>query len=130
MHQRHDLTDLKPYFGYMRCTELYLNILYHYQYSLSTVNTVCAQVTDTSHTAGLTMHATILAYMFSLVEQEKITAPLGPGESNLVFIQVNCVTMVVKNPDLFVQIRCLGIIRISRALRISLYPGKCKHSFL
>ena len=33
MHQRHDLTDLKPYFGYMRCTELYLNILYHYQYS-------------------------------------------------------------------------------------------------
>lgn len=44
-------------------------------------------VTDTSHTAGLTMHATILAYMFSLVEQEKITVPLGPGETNVVFIQ-------------------------------------------
>lgn len=29
-------------------------------------------VTDTSHTAGLTMHATILAYMFTLVESEKV----------------------------------------------------------
>ena len=31
-------------------------------------------VTDTSHTAGLTMHATILAYMFTLVESEKVKA--------------------------------------------------------
>merc|ERR1711963_1337307 len=37
-------------------------------------------VTDTSHTAGLTMHATILAYMFTLVESEKITAPLNAEE--------------------------------------------------
>ncbi len=36
-------------------------------------------VTDTSHTAGLTMHATILAYMFALVESGKITAPLNPN---------------------------------------------------
>ena len=35
-------------------------------------------VTDSSHTAGLTMHATILAYMFSLVEMNKITVPLAP----------------------------------------------------
>jgi len=33
-------------------------------------------VTDSSHTAGLTMQATILAYMFSLVERNKITTPL------------------------------------------------------
>ena len=33
-------------------------------------------VTDTSHTAGLTMHATILAYMFTLVESEKVKNPL------------------------------------------------------
>ena len=32
-------------------------------------------VTDTSHTAGLTMHATILAYMFTLVESEKVKNP-------------------------------------------------------
>merc|ERR1711868_23393 len=37
-------------------------------------------VTDTSHTAGLTMHATILAYMFALVETDKITAPLNAEE--------------------------------------------------
>ena len=29
-------------------------------------------VTDTSHTAGLTMHATILAYVFALVESGKV----------------------------------------------------------
>jgi hypothetical protein len=64
------------------------------------------QVTDTSHTAGLTLHATILAYMFSLVEQEKITVPLGPGQTNVVFIQVSfsfIFSSVVEyvDPDLF-----------------------------
>jgi len=44
-------------------------------------------VTDTSHTAGLTMHATILAYMFSLVETEKITVALGQPENNVLYIQ-------------------------------------------
>uniref|UniRef100_S4R883 Exportin-1 n=1 Tax=Petromyzon marinus TaxID=7757 RepID=S4R883_PETMA len=47
-------------------------------------------VTDTSHTAGLTMHATILANMFSLVEENRITAPLNPTSpaiSNQPFIQ-------------------------------------------
>lgn len=38
-------------------------------------------VTDTSHTAGLTMHATILAYMFSLVENGKITVVLDPSNN-------------------------------------------------
>merc|ERR1719184_743041 len=37
-------------------------------------------VTDTSHTAGLTMHATILAYMFTLVESEKVTVPLNSAD--------------------------------------------------
>merc|ERR1712025_1567165 len=50
-------------------------------------------VTDTSHTAGLTMHATILAYMLSLVETDKITAPLNSTEqaannmNNMAYIQ-------------------------------------------
>jgi len=44
-------------------------------------------VTDTSHTAGLAMHASILAYMFTLVEQEKITVPLGQPENNVLYIQ-------------------------------------------
>jgi exportin-1 len=51
-------------------------------------------VTDSSHTAGLTMHATILGYMFSLLEMNKITVPLKPaGEGtstpaeNTVYVQ-------------------------------------------
>merc|ERR1740129_168385 len=36
-------------------------------------------VTDTSHTAGLTMHATILAYVFALVESGKVTVALSPS---------------------------------------------------
>merc|ERR1711963_1114380 len=39
-------------------------------------------VTDTSHTAGLNMHATILAYMFTLVETNKVTVPLSPSSPN------------------------------------------------
>lgn len=38
-------------------------------------------VTDTSHTAGLTMHATILAYMFTLVETGKITVTLNAAQA-------------------------------------------------
>lgn len=38
-------------------------------------------VTDTSHTAGLNMHATILAYMFTLVEANKVTVPLNPANA-------------------------------------------------
>merc|ERR1740128_1229678 len=33
------------------------------------------------------MHASILAYMFTLVEQEKITVPLGQPENNVLYIQ-------------------------------------------
>lgn len=44
-------------------------------------------VTDTSHTAGLGNHAIILAYMFSLVENNKITVHLGPIPDNTIFIQ-------------------------------------------
>ncbi|GFQ86528.1 exportin-1 [Trichonephila clavata] len=49
-------------------------------------------VTDTSHSAGLAAQATILAYMFSLVERGKITVPLNPveqasGQNNIIYIQ-------------------------------------------
>jgi len=44
-------------------------------------------VTDTSHTAGLTMHATILAYMFTLVENGKISVALGQPTNSILFIQ-------------------------------------------
>lgn len=50
-------------------------------------------VTDTSHTAGLTTQATILAYMFYAVDIGKITVPLNPavqsptGQTNIMFVQ-------------------------------------------
>ncbi|XP_037047056.1 exportin-1 [Bradysia coprophila] len=44
-------------------------------------------VTDTSHTAGIAMHAQILAYMFSLVEANKITVFLGPIPDNTLYVQ-------------------------------------------
>merc|ERR1712241_381854 len=50
-------------------------------------------VTDTSHTAGLTMHATILAYVFALVECGKVTVSLSPttpqagSSANIAFVQ-------------------------------------------
>lgn len=46
-------------------------------------------VTDTSHTAGLTMHATILAYMFNLVEEGKVSVALNSSATanNQVYIQ-------------------------------------------
>ena len=50
-------------------------------------------VTDTSHTAGLTMHATILAYMFTLVETGKVTVNLNlntqaaAAANNMVYVQ-------------------------------------------
>lgn len=48
---------------------------------------VFSVVTDTSHTAGLSMHATILAYIFSLVETGRINCQLGPGNDNVMYIQ-------------------------------------------
>lgn len=47
-------------------------------------------VTDSSHTAGLNMHATILAYLFNLVETNKITVALSPNvpsDQNIVYVK-------------------------------------------
>ncbi|XP_022914564.1 exportin-1 [Onthophagus taurus] len=49
---------------------------------------VFSVVTDTSHTPGLAMHATILSYIFSLVEANRINCQLGPpGTDNVLYIQ-------------------------------------------
>ncbi|CAB3223531.1 unnamed protein product [Arctia plantaginis] len=48
---------------------------------------VFSVVTDTSHGAGLTMHATILAYIFSLVEAGRVTVHLGSTPDNILYIQ-------------------------------------------
>lgn len=49
-------------------------------------------VTDTSHSAGLAMQAKILAYMFEIVDTNKITAPLNSvvqvnGQNNIQYVK-------------------------------------------
>ncbi|RXM97568.1 Ubiquitin carboxyl-terminal hydrolase 34 [Acipenser ruthenus] len=65
-------------------------------------------VTDTSHTAGLTMHASILTYMFNLVEEGKINAALNPATpvNNQMFIQ-EYVANLLKSAFPHLQEQCL-----------------------
>jgi len=51
---------------------------FYQTYYTSILHHMLTVVTDTSHTAGLTMHATILAFMFHLVESHKVTVDLNP----------------------------------------------------
>lgn len=48
---------------------------------------VFSVVTDTSHAAGLSWHAMILAYIFSLVESGRVNCQLGPIPDNVLYIQ-------------------------------------------
>ena len=48
---------------------------------------VFSVVTDSSHTAGLTMHASILAYMFSIVEQNQVKISLDPANPTAPFTE-------------------------------------------
>lgn len=60
---------------------------FYQSYFTDILTQVFSVVTDTSHTAGIQMHATILAYMFTLVEQNKITVALGPIPDNVLYVQ-------------------------------------------
>ncbi|XP_041839886.1 exportin-1 [Melanotaenia boesemani] len=62
---------------------------FYQTYFCDVLQHIFSVVTDTSHTAGLTMHATILAYMFNLVEEGKVRVALSstnPG-NNQVHVQ-------------------------------------------
>lgn len=69
---------------------------FYQTYFTDIVQHIFSVVTDTSHTAGLGMHSTILAYLFTIVEVGKITVPLNPAAAtatfevaqNVVFVQV------------------------------------------
>jgi len=59
------------------------------------VQHIFSVVTDTSHTAGLNMHANILAYLFTILECGRVSVPLNPQHQgpfsvvdNVQFIQV------------------------------------------
>lgn len=71
---------------------VYSNMFYQTYYT-DIMQHMFSVVTDTSHTAGLTMQANILAYMFFIVESGKITVPLNPtvqtakGQNNVQYVQ-------------------------------------------
>lgn len=63
---------------------------FYQTYYTDVLQHIFSVVTDSSHTAGLLMHATILAYMFSLVEMNRITVPLRPDITaiqNMAYVQ-------------------------------------------
>lgn len=60
---------------------------FYHTYLKDILQHIFSVVTDTSHTASLAMHATILAYIFSLVEANRINIQLGPTPDNVLFIQ-------------------------------------------
>lgn len=60
---------------------------FYQTYFTDILTQIFSVVTDTSHTAGIQMHATILAYMFTLVEANKITVPLGRIPNNVLYVQ-------------------------------------------
>lgn len=60
---------------------------FYQTYFTDILTQIFSVATDTSHTAGLQLHAQILAYMFTLVETGKITVNLGPIPDNTIYIQ-------------------------------------------
>jgi len=67
---------------------------FYYDYYKETVHNILTVVTDTSHAAGLSMHSTILAYLFSIVEMGKVTVPLGTVTPGIAFEPSMNVTIV------------------------------------
>lgn len=51
---------------------------FYQTYYLDLLQHIFSVVTDSSHAAGLTLQANILAYMFWIVESGRISAPLNP----------------------------------------------------
>lgn len=65
---------------------------FYQTYYTDIVQHMFSVVTDTSHTAGLMMQANILAYMFFIVEANKIQTPINPavqtsGQTNVQYVQ-------------------------------------------
>lgn len=83
-------------------------------------------VTDTSHTAGLTMQATILVNLFSAVDSGRITAPLNPAvqsqkqQSNVKYVH-EFVSNLLKNAfphltDAQIEVTVKGFFRLDQDL--------------
>lgn len=60
---------------------------FYQMYFTDILQHILSVVTDTSHTANLHMHASILANMFNLVETGRIKVPLGPTSDNVLYVQ-------------------------------------------
>lgn len=69
---------------------------FYQTYFTDILTQIFSVVTDTSHSASLGLHAQILAYMFSLVENNRITVNLGQIQDNTLYVQ-EYVAMLLKS---------------------------------
>lgn len=68
--------------------------MFYHTYFTDTLTQIFSVVTDTSHTASLGLHAQILAYMFTLVEDNCITFNLGSMSNNVLYVQEYVATLL------------------------------------
>ncbi|CAH1183729.1 unnamed protein product [Ceutorhynchus assimilis] len=62
-------------------------LIFYQTYLTDILRNVLEVTTDSSHSARLGTHATILAYIFSLVESGRVNCQLGPTPDNILFIK-------------------------------------------
>lgn len=97
---------------------------FYQTYYLDILQHIFSVVTDSSHAAGLTLQANILAYMFWIVESGRITAPLNPAvqaqtnQTNEQYVQ-DFVSNLLKNafPHLVeaqIQLTVHGFFKLNR----------------
>ncbi|CAG9759763.1 unnamed protein product [Ceutorhynchus assimilis] len=61
--------------------------IFYRTYLTDILRNVLEVTTDTSHSASLATHASILAYIFSLVESGRVNCQLGPTPDNVLFMK-------------------------------------------
>ena len=75
---------------------------FYQQYLLALIQDVFAVMTDRLHKSGFKMHATLLRYMFHLVQMNQVTVPLfdlnvHPGMANPAFLRGHISDLLLKS---------------------------------
>lgn len=75
---------------------------FYQQYLLALIQDVFAVMTDRLHKSGFKMHATLLRYMFHLVQCNQVTVPLfdpskAPGQTNPLFLRDHISNLLIQS---------------------------------
>jgi len=76
---------------------------FYQQYLLALIQDVFAVMTDRLHKSGFKMHATLLRYMFHLVQMNQVTVPLydppntTPGKANPAFLRDHISNLLIQS---------------------------------